>query len=212
MNVESSGDRTGKFIKNLKLKSRAKKFAGNFQALNSRVRSIRFFNLLFFAFLLTASASFCAAQEDDGRDVAPPPLKFMSKEEKAKLEVTNDVKGRTKLALELMEARLLKAETFHNEEKYREMFDELGSFHALMDNTINFLDKSDSNRGKVLNNYKRVELSLRKYVTRLEIIRRDLPIKYEFYVRQLSKFVREARSRAIEPMFDDSVLPGNKPN
>ncbi len=169
-------------------------------------RSVNFYLLLFtFAFLLALPV----AAQDEPQEIAPPPLKIISKEEKSQLDAETEVKRRTKLSLELMEARLLKAETFGKQEEYREMFNQLGSFHALMDNTVNFLSSSDTNKGKVLNNFKRVELSLRKYITRLELVRRDLPIKYEFYVRKLVRFVREARTKAVEPLFGDTVLPGN---
>ena len=162
-----------------------------------------FFYLLPFTFFL---ATLVVAQ-DEPKGVAPPPLKILAKEEKSQLEIETDVKQRTKLSLELMEARLLKAETFGKQEQYREMFTELGSFHALMDDTLTFLEKSDTSKGKVLNNFKRVELSLRKYVTRLELIRRDLPIKFEFYVRRLVRYVRESRTKAVEPLFGETVIP-----
>ncbi|MDQ3714167.1 MAG: hypothetical protein M3388_18385 [Acidobacteriota bacterium] len=173
--------------------------------MTNNFRSIHFYFLLFtFYFLIATSV---IAQQDEPKGVAPPPLRILAKEEKSKLEVETDIKRRTKLSLELMEARLLNAETFGKQEQYREMFTELGSFHALMDNTLAFLGDGDTNKGKVLNNFKRVELSLRKYVTRLELIRRDLPIKFEFYVRRLVRYVREARTKAVEPLFGETVLP-----
>lgn len=164
-------------------------------------------------FLLTACCSLLtvsAQPEQQFPDTVPPPLKILSKTEKSQLEGVTDIKERTKLALELMEARLVTAEGLSAKEQYPEMFVELGSFHALVDNTINYLNEKNNNSGKVLNNYKRVELSLRKYITRLELIRRDLPIKFELYVRKLVKFIREARTKAIEPLFDDTVLPEKK--
>jgi hypothetical protein len=161
-----------------------------------------------FLFVLFVFAQIGFAQ-DDWQEVAPPPVKVISKAEKSQLDAETDVKRRTKLSLELMDARLANAETRAKQEQYREMFDELGGFHGLMDNTLEFLSNSDTNKGKVLNNFKRVELTLRKYVTRLELVRRDLPIKYEFYVRKLVKFVREARSKAVEPLFGETVLPGS---
>ncbi|MBA3601305.1 MAG: hypothetical protein H0W45_08735 [Acidobacteria bacterium] len=174
-----------------------------FGAMNN-FRLVRFaFYLLPFTFFL---ATLVVAQ-DEPKGVAPPPLKILAKEEKTQLEAETDIKRRTKLSLELMEARLLKAETFDKQEQYREMFTELGNFHALMDNTLTFLENSDTNKGKVLNNFKRVELSLRKYITRLELIRRDLPIKFEYYVRKLVRYVREARTKAVEPLFGETVLP-----
>jgi len=156
--------------------------------------------------LLTVSAQ----PEQPFYETAPPPLKVISKAEKSQLDSASDIKERTKLALELMEVRLLKAEEFDTKEQFAEMFTELGSFHALVENTINFLNEKNNNSGKILNNFKRIELSLRKYITRLELIRRDLPIRYELYVRNLVKHIREARSKAVEPLFDDTVVPDRK--
>jgi len=164
--------------------------------------------------LLTTYCSLLAANaqvEMQFGDTAPPPLKILSKTEKFQLDSVTDIKQRTKLALELMEARLMKAEGFNAKEEYSEMFLELGGFHALVDNTIDFLNVKNNDSGKVLNNFKRIELSLRKYITRLEVVRRDLPIKYELYVRKLVKHIRDARTRAIEPFFGDTVLPDKKP-
>ncbi len=169
-----------------------------------------FFLLLAAFCLLPANAAF--AQDDDSwRETAPPPLKILSKAEKTQLEGVTDVKQRTKLGLELMDARLLKAEEYNSKEQFPEMFLELGSFHALVDDTLEFLDDNNNNGGKVLNNFKRIELSLRKYINRLELIRRDLPIKYELYVRKLVGRIRDARTRAVEPLFDDTVVPDKKP-
>ncbi len=83
--------------------------------------------------------------------------------------------------------------------------------HGLLDNTLDFLGKQDSNKGKVLDNYKRLEIGLRGFAPRLETIRRDLPLRYEDYVHKLLKYVRDSRSRAVEPMFGSSVVPGHKP-
>jgi hypothetical protein len=144
-------------------------------------------------------------------DIAPPPLKFVSKDELGRLDAINDVKKRTQTALELMSARLKQAETFMAQEQLDQVYKELGSFHGLMDNTLAFLDKSDKDSGKVLNNYKRFEIGLRQFRPRLELIRRDIPIRYELYVRNLIIYLREARAKAVEPFFSDTVLPRSKP-
>lgn len=163
----------------------------------------------FFVLLLFCQIN---SAQDDSEIVAPPPLKILTKAEKSRLEAETDIKRRTILSIELMEAKLLKAESLNAAEDYPTMFAELGGFHALMDNTIDFLNKHDNDSNKVLSNYKRVELTLRKYITRLELIRRELPIRYEPYVRKLVKYVRESRTKAVEPLFDDTVAPGNKPD
>ena len=164
-----------------------------------------FFCLLLLTFYVLLSVSLFA-QEDQSEITAPPPLKTISKEEKTQLAAQNGVKKYTKLSLELMDARLAKAENFNNQQQYAQMFDQLGGFHALVDDTLDYLNKHDTDSGKILNNFKRLEISLRQFAPRLELIRRDLPFKYELYVRKLIIFVREARTKAVEPLFDNSVV------
>jgi hypothetical protein len=134
-----------------------------------------------------------AQKADD--DSYPPPPRTISKEEKARLVAETDVKRRTKLALPDFDA----------------MFVELGAFHALVDDTLEFLTGSSTDSDKVLNNLKRFEIGVRGFVPRLELIRRDLPFRYEFYVRRLAIFLRDAREKAIEPLFSDTVVPTKKP-
>lgn len=166
--------------------------------------------LIFGFFLLAFNfASMSAnAQTDTSEGKAPPPIKFISKDEARQLDAEKDIKKRTKLALDLMEIRLKKAEELNSQQRFDEMFQELGGFNALIDKILDFLD-SRENGGKVLSNFKRVEMTLRAFLPRIELIRRELPERYEFYVRDLGKSVRNARARAIEPMFSDTVVKDN---
>ena len=150
------------------------------------------------------------AQDEIPPNVELPPVKSISKDEKSSLAAATDVKIHTKLAIELMDVRLKKAEELSIQESFNEMFNELGGFHALMDDTIKFLNKNDPGRGKVLDNFKRFELALRAFSPRIELIRRELPDKYEFYVRRLLKSVRDTRAKAVEPLFTDTIVPTNE--
>ena len=175
-------------------------------------KSVFFYFLLFtFYFLLSPFllSSNTFAQENP-MDVEPPPLRIISKEETSKLDAEKDVKNYTKLIVILMDARLKKAEGFSLESQYQEMFSELGAFQSLVDRSLIFLNNHDTDSGKALNNFKRLELSLRAFLPRLELIRRELPLRFEFYTRKLIVYVRNARSRAIEPFYDDSVVPNVK--
>ena len=104
-----------------------------------------------------------------------------------------------------------RAEELHAVPNFDAMFGELGAFHGLVDDTLDFLMHSDKDSDKVLNNFKRFEIGVRGFVPRLEVIRRDLPFRYEFYVRRLAIFLRDARAKAIEPLFSDTVVPPKKP-
>ncbi len=175
-----------------------------------RIRNTIFFYFLLFTiyFLISNTASTFA--QENPMEVEPPPLRIISKEETSKLDAEKDVKNYTKLVVSLMEIHLKQAEAFGVQSQYQEMFSELGAFHSLVDKSLIFLNKHDTDSGKVLNNLKRLEISLRSFLPRLELIRRELPFRYEFYTRKLIVYVRNARSRAIEPFYDDSVVPNVK--
>src|SRR5438445_10150953 len=137
------------------------------------VLAVLFFSLFTFNFsLLTASA------QDDPQDIAPPPITAMSKDERSRLEGETDLKLRTKLELGMMNDRLMAAEKLHSSEDYDGLFRELGAFQGLMDNGLDYLLKHDTGSGKVLDNFKRLEIGLRGFGPRLEMIRRELPIRY----------------------------------
>ncbi|MFL6466867.1 MAG: hypothetical protein ACJ72Z_02805, partial [Pyrinomonadaceae bacterium] len=112
-------------------------------------------------------------------------------------------KERTKLSLALMDARVKVAEQFVPDEKYEMVFRELGGFHALILDALEYLSKAETNKDKILDNFKRFEIGLRTFTLRLELIRREMPPQREYYVRLLLREMRDARSKAIEPLFGD---------
>ena len=184
------------------------KFFGKISVGFQRFTLLKFLILSFtFTFFVSADVS---AQELAPTDIAPPPLKILAKGEKDQLDAESDIKKRTKLALDLMDARLKKAEEFDTQNQFVEMYNELGKFHALIDYTLGFLNSNNMNNGKSLNNIKRFEIGLRAYPPRLEAVRRNLPIKYEKYVRSLIQSIRDTRSKAVENFFADTVVPNEK--
>jgi len=174
------------------------------------------FSFLLLPFTFCLLFTFCVqAQEGDSgesdppENLAPPALKIMSKEEKSALSGINDVKDRTKLALDLMEVRLKKAESLNSQESFGDLLIELGSFQALMDDTLRYLNRNADGRGRIMTTYKRFEMSLRAFMPRLELIRRDVPENYEYHVRKLLRNVRDTRSKAVEPFFSSTVVPSS---
>ncbi|MEP6847994.1 MAG: hypothetical protein ABI999_03995 [Acidobacteriota bacterium] len=162
--------------------------------------------VLGFSFLLVLVGNSVAQEPLSDPDAAPPPIKVLSKEEKQALDAETEVRKHTSVALELMNKRLSNAESFNSAEHFEEMYRELGSFHALMDNALEFLTKKDTDSSKVLNNFKKLEIGLRTFQPRLETIRRDLSLRYEPYIRTLIRYIHEAREKAIAPMFGDTVV------
>jgi hypothetical protein len=188
-----------------------------FKTFSTREKNSRSFYLLpFYLFTICLLTGTGVNAQTSGADeqaemvpanLAPPAVKVISKEEKTALAGADDVKDRTKLALDLMEARLKRAELLNTESAFGALLVELGSFHALMDDTIRFLNRSDNGSGKIMNNFKRFEMALRAFMPRIELIRRDLPDRYEYHVRKLLITVRDTRSKAVEPFFSTTILP-----
>jgi hypothetical protein len=157
------------------------------------------------------SASGLSAQDVIPPDAAPPPLKLLSKSEKEQLASARDVKERTKLSLELMDGRVKVAEQYVPQERLEMVFRELGGFHALVDDALAYLSTSESTKKKTLDNFKRFELGLRTFTHRLELIRREMPPQREYYLRLLLREMREARAKAVEPLFGEIGIADKPP-
>ncbi|MFV0387449.1 MAG: hypothetical protein ACK5NT_01745 [Pyrinomonadaceae bacterium] len=139
-------------------------------------------------------------KEDVPKQIAPPPMREMSKTEDETLDSKTKVSDKTKVALELMEARLVKSETFGKKNEFKDALDNLGGFAAIMTAAYNFLTKG-TNPKKNLKSIKKFEIGLRKFLPRLEVLRRESPYKYEYHVQRIIRDVREFRSGATENMY-----------
>ncbi len=163
--------------------------------------------------MIAAAAAFASAEaaaQNNEIPAAPPPLKMISDAERSRLDREKGVKGRTKRSLELMEVRLDNAEAAIRTEDFDKAFSELGVFHALVDDALGFLYDSDTDKRKVQFNFKRFEIGIRSFTPRLELIRREMPLTHETYVLSLIKQLRDARTRATEPLFGETVLRDNE--
>lgn len=167
-------------------------------------------SLFAFLSLFTVHCSLFTAASAQDDEPAPPPLRTITKEERTSLESQSNTKARTQLALAYMNGHLAAAEALNSRQDYDAMFRELGGFQGLLDNTLLYLIAADRKNSKVLDNLKRFEISLRGFMPRLEAIHRELPFRYEDYVRRLVAFVRNARTKALDPMFADTVVTGVK--
>ena len=162
-----------------------------------------------FALLRACFCTASIAQDEIPPDAAPPPLKQLTKSEKEQLAGETEVKGRTRMSLMLMDARVAIAEKYVPQERFEMVFRELGGFHALVDDALQFLAASESDKKKVLDNFKRFEMGLRTFTHRLELIRREMPPQREYYIRMLLREMREARAKAVEPLFGEIGIKQN---
>jgi hypothetical protein len=160
--------------------------------------------------LVTLLSALAFAQDGTGNnsmpdDVAPPPLKIISKEEKDQLASEAGVKDRSIIYLNLLEARLKRAEDLSVQEDFVSTLTQFGSYEGLLESMVNFLS-SENKSGKALWSFKRLELTLRAHNVRIESVRRVMPFKYAYHLIRLQKFIRKSRATATESLFSDSVV------
>jgi hypothetical protein len=163
--------------------------------------------------LILSVSAISQAPEDPAVDpnlrvrLAPPPLKLISRQDRERLDRETGVRNRTQLALRIMDERLKAAEALRDTDRMNDLYTELGSFHAIMDDTLDFLENFDQSPRRVLDNFKRLEIGLRRFTPRLELIRRYVPTTHEHYVQSLIRQLRDARTRATDQLYGDTVLP-----
>lgn len=171
-------------------------------------------------FALALALIACASLVADARtartpqqsdEVGPPPLKYLPREVRDQLDKETKLKNRTKLSVKLADERLTLAEEHTQAERYEAATAELGIYEAIIEDALENLHSSGPVKNKQRDQYKRIELALRKHVPRLETMRRYMPAQNGIYVQQALDFAREARTEALNSFFDDTVLPDHPP-
>ena len=170
-----------------------------------------------------ASLSVLAQPESHSQETAPPPLKIISRLERAQINETKDAKARVKLTIELAEDHLTHAENKTTASDFDAAALAAGKYWALVEDVFAFLKtlKSDSNKTRDL--YKRVELTLRAHGPRLGSIRRSTPTEYAVWIKEIEDFARKGRTEALNSFYGQTVVhdrqqkpsgekPENKPN
>jgi hypothetical protein len=137
----------------------------------------------------------------------PPPMKFVSRDERMQLSVARDVKTRIRAAIELAEVRLGRAEQLTAGQQYEAASAELGNYQGLVEYALSYLDNAESKKAS-RDTYKRLEMSMRAHCSRLEAIRRVTPSEYAVHVKAICECARNARTEALNGFYGDTVIRG----
>ena len=137
---------------------------------------------------------------------APPPPKIIAKEERLQLDQAGDSKARIRTTIDLAAARLTRAEQLTKEANYDAAGVEVGSYEALIQDALDFLDsiKRDSNKMRDL--CKRLELALRAHGPRLTTMRRETPLEYAVWIKKVEEFARAARTEVLNTFYGHTVV------
>ncbi|HEX8291352.1 MAG TPA: hypothetical protein VF570_06345 [Pyrinomonadaceae bacterium] len=160
-------------------------------------------------FTLLACAGAHAQEQQAQREDGPPPLRYMPPDVRQRLEGTKDAKARARLSMEIAEERLALAAQLADADRFEASTAEIGVYEAVVEDTVRTLHASNGAgraNNKLRDIFKRVEITLRAHVTRLETIRRSLPERHAVYLKDAIDFVRDRRDVALSAFYSDSVL------
>jgi len=167
---------------------------------------------LFVVLVLVMSAGFVRAQDVPAAQpsptplTAPPPIRIITKDERAQIDQSGDPKQRVRVTMQLASARLTSAEQHTAHGNFDEASNEVGSYHALIEDALGFLStmKRDSNKTRDL--YKRLELALRSDGPRLTTMRRTTPLEYAVWIKKVEEFARQSRTEALNSFYGHTVV------
>jgi hypothetical protein len=129
------------------------------------------------------------------------------------LDAETDQKSRVKLYISLAELHLLSAERYTAQPSFEAASTEIGKYHALIDEALEYMAslKRDSNKTRDL--YKRFELALRTHGPRLTSMRRTTPLEYAVWIKAVEEFARDGRTEALNSFYGHTVVrdPQKKP-
>ncbi|HET9525562.1 MAG TPA: hypothetical protein VFO99_05315 [Pyrinomonadaceae bacterium] len=162
--------------------------------------------LLFFVYVPAASAQDQLPQPSPTPLMAPPPIKIITKEERAQIDGAGDSKARIRTTMDLAAARLTRAEQLAKQSNYDDALTEVGSYEALIEDSLDFLRglKRDSNKTRDL--CKRVELALRAHGPRLTTMRRETPLEFAVWIKKVEEFARAARTEVLNTFYGHTVV------
>ena len=137
---------------------------------------------------------------------APPPMKFVSREERSQLNEAKDSKSRISITLELAADHLTKAEEFTAQKKFDQSSEELGRYLGLLNDARTFLATLDPNRNSTRDLYRHFEIALRRLPPRLAVMRRSTPADYAGHLKEAEEYTRDTRSEILDKFYGHTVL------
>lgn len=137
---------------------------------------------------------------------APPPMRFVSRDERAQLAASKDSKARLRATIELAEVHLSGAEHSTAQKKFDHASEEVGRYLGLIGDARMVLAALNRDKNSTRDLYRRLDIALRAHVPRLAVIRRTTPAGYAGHIKAAEEFARDTRTEALDSFYGHSVL------
>lgn len=142
---------------------------------------------------------------------APPPMRFVSRDERSELNSAKDPKARLRATLELANEHLGKVEDFSAQKKFDEASEELGRYLGLLEDAQSFLFTLNSGKNNTRDLYRHFEIGLRPLVPRLAVVRRITPVEYAGHIKTAEDYTRDLRSHILDTFYGPAQLRDRLP-
>ena len=109
-------------------------------------------------------------------------------------------------SIDLAVAHLTRAEELTTQGNFDTAATEVGSYHALIEDALDFLAAMKRDSNKTRDHYKRLELALRAHGPRLTTMRRTTPLEYAVWIKKVEEFAREGRTEALNSFYGHTVV------
>ena len=137
---------------------------------------------------------------------APPPMIYLPEDVRTQLSAARDDKARTRLSLELAEARLVRAEQQTEQKQFNSATAELGIYQALFEDALQHLHRTGDGGSRARDLFKRLEQTLHRHTARVEAMRRATPSEFSGNLLTLIRNLRDLRTEALEAFYGHTVL------
>jgi hypothetical protein len=139
---------------------------------------------------------------------APPPIKFVSRQEQAELSAEPDPKICLRIILEMADSHLHHAEEMVTAKRYDEALTELANYQGIVEYSLRYFGRVNDDSKRIRDLLRKLELALRSHGPRIEAIRRVTPSEYSIYIKAIAEFSRSARAQALNAFYGDTVVRG----
>jgi hypothetical protein len=147
-----------------------------------------------------------AQQPRSPQMAAPPPMRFVSREERSQLSAAKDAKARLRISIDLAANRLTRVEDYTSQKEFSKASEELGGYLGLIDDVRAFCGGMNRDKGSTRDLYRHLEIALRANIPRLAVVRRTTPAAYAIHIKAAEEYVRETRADALDSFYGHSVL------
>lgn len=159
-----------------------------------------------FTIILIVFAASAQAQPTSSQLPAPPPMRFVTRDDRLQLTSAKDAKTRVRLTIDLAEGHLTEMEQLTSQKNFEKAQEVLGNYLGLIEDAMHYVSGMAQDKNGTRDLYRRLDIALRAQLPRIAVMRRDTPSEFSIHLKAAEEFVRNTRSEALDSFYGHTVL------